>query len=73
MMTRTNIGEKQLLTKRADRMAEYDVPIQEQTEAQGGLFFFKQWGTWGSDGVKRSKHKNGKMLDGKILQAMPMV
>ena len=47
--------------------------IQEQTEAQGGLFFFKQWGTWGSDGVKRSKHKNGKMLDGKILQAMPMV
>ena len=45
--------------------------IQMQTEAQGGLFFFKQWGTWGSDGVKRSKHKNGKMLDGKILQAMP--
>ncbi len=39
---------------------------------RGGLFFFKQWGTWGSDGVKRSKHKNGKMLDGKILQAMPM-
>ena len=46
---------------------------QVQTEAQGGLFFFKQWGTWGSDGVKRSKHKNGKMFDGKILQAMPKV
>lgn len=45
--------------------------IQEQTEAQGGLFFFKQWGTWGSDGVKRSKHKNGKLIDGKVLQAMP--
>ena len=45
--------------------------IQEQTEAQGSLFFFKQWGTWGSDGVKRSKHKNGKLIDGKILQAMP--
>ena len=46
--------------------------IQEQTEAQGGLFFFKQWGTWGSDGVKRSKHKNGKLIDGKVLQAMPV-
>lgn len=46
--------------------------IQEQTEAQGGLFFFKQWGAWGSDGVKRSKHKNGKLIDGKVLQAMPL-
>jgi len=46
--------------------------IQEQTEAQGSLFFFKQWGTWGSDGVKRSKHKNGKLIDGKVLQAMPV-
>ena len=46
--------------------------IQEQTEAQGCLFFFKQWGTWGSDGVKRSKHKNGKLIDGKVLQAMPV-
>ena len=45
---------------------------QVQAEAQGGLFFFKQGGSWGSDGVKRSKHKNGKLLDGKILQAMPM-
>jgi protein gp37 len=46
--------------------------IQEQTETRGGLFFFKQWGTWGSDGVKRSKHKNGKLIDGKVLQAMPV-
>ncbi len=46
--------------------------IQEQTEAQGSLFFFKQWGTWGSDGVKRSKHKNGNLIDGKMLQAMPV-
>lgn len=46
--------------------------IQEQTETQGGLFFFKQWGTWGCDGVKRSKHKNGKLIDGKVYQAMPV-
>jgi Bacteriophage protein gp37 len=34
-------------------------------------FFFKQWGTWGRDGVKRSKHANGKDLDGKLVQQMP--
>ena len=45
--------------------------IREQTENQGGLFFFKQWGTWGSDGIKRSKHANGKLIDGKVVQAVP--
>ena len=34
-------------------------------------FFFKQWGTWGSDGIKRNKHANGKMLQGEIIQQMP--
>lgn len=46
--------------------------IWEQAEAQGCVFFFKQWGTWGSDGIKRSKHKNGKLIDGKVYQAMPV-
>ena len=45
--------------------------IKRQTDAQGAAFFFKQWGTWGSDGIKRNKHKNGKLLGGEILQAMP--
>lgn len=27
-------------------------------------FFFKQWGTWGGDGVRRSKKENGCLLDG---------
>jgi protein gp37 len=27
-------------------------------------FFFKQWGAWGEDGVKRSKYLNGSLLDG---------
>ena len=40
---------------------------------QGAAFFFKQWGTWGSDGVKRSKKANGKALDGKIIQMMPQL
>jgi len=32
---------------------------------------YMQWGTWGSDGVKRNKHENGKLLNGKVWQAMP--
>lgn len=47
--------------------------IKRQTETQGASFFFKQWGTWGSDGIKRSKKANGKLLNGKIYQNMPTI
>ena len=47
--------------------------IKAQCDAANKTFFFTQWGTWGSDGVKRDKHKNGKQLDGKVCQAMPEV
>ena len=50
---------------------EWVLSIKQQTELQGSAFFFKQWGTWGSDGVKRNKHKNGKLLKGRVFQAMP--
>ena len=50
---------------------EWVLNIKEQVEAQNAAFFFKQWGTWGSDGVKRNKCKNGKLLKGKIIQEMP--
>jgi protein gp37 len=50
---------------------EWVLSIKKQTESQGSIFFFKQWGTWGSDGVKRSKHENGKLIGGKIYQQMP--
>ena len=36
-------------------------------------FFFKQWGTWGADKVKRNKKLNGKEIDGKIWQQYPEV
>ena len=52
---------------------EWAVNIQSQCEAANKTFFFKQWGTWGSDGVKRDKHKNGKKLNGKICQEIPEV
>ena len=46
--------------------------IKQQSDAQGAAFFFKQWGTWGCDGIKRDKHKNGKLINGKVYQAMPL-
>lgn len=46
--------------------------IRQQVEEQGARFFFKQWGTWGADGIKRNKHANGKLLNGKIIQEMPV-
>lgn len=36
-------------------------------------FFFKQWGAWGADGVKRSKYKNGSLLDGKEWKQYPVI
>lgn len=51
---------------------EWVLSIKEQAEKQGSAFFFKQWGTWGADGIKRSKHKNGKLINGKVFQEMPM-
>ncbi|MBP9586832.1 MAG: phage Gp37/Gp68 family protein [Bacteroides sp.] len=52
---------------------EWVQSLKVQTEQQGSAFFFKQWGTWGSDGVKRNKKANGKLIDGKIYQAMPAI
>ena len=45
--------------------------IKSQAEKQNTAFFFKQWGTWGRDGIKRNKRANGKLIDGKIIQEMP--
>jgi len=45
--------------------------IKAQCEQQNVAFFFKQWGTWGADKIKRNKKANGKTLDGKIWQQIP--
>jgi len=46
--------------------------IQAQCEEQNVAFFFKQWGTWGADGIKRNKHKNGKLLNNKVHHTYPI-
>lgn len=45
--------------------------IKNQADAQGVLFFFKQIGAYGFDGVYRSTKANGCELDGIEYKAMP--
>ncbi|WP_392395941.1 DUF5131 family protein [Paraburkholderia caledonica] len=45
--------------------------VKVQCEDQGVKFFFKQWGAWGTDGVRRSKKANGRLLDGQTWDDMP--
>lgn len=47
--------------------------VRRQCEDQGSAFFFKQWGGWGADGVKRHKKANGRLLHGKTWDALPRV
>jgi len=45
--------------------------IRDQCHGASVAFFFKQWGTWGPDGKRRSKKANGRMLDGNIWNEFP--
>lgn len=51
---------------------EWVLNIKEQAKTNHIPFFFKQWGTWGIDGIRRNKKANGKLLDGIIIQEMPV-
>ena len=52
---------------------EWVINIKQQCETEGIAFFFKQWGTWSADKIKRNKELNGKELDGKIWQQYPEI
>lgn len=45
--------------------------IKRVAEAAGVAFFFKQWGGWGADGVKRHKKANGRLFQGRTWDAYP--
>ena len=45
--------------------------IKRQCDQADVAFFFKQWGTWGADGQKRSKKANGRRYHGRVWDAMP--
>ena len=47
--------------------------IKAQCDTMDVAFFFKQWGTWGADKIKRNKKVNGKELNGQVWQNYPEV
>ncbi|MCK4665007.1 MAG: phage Gp37/Gp68 family protein [Bacteroidales bacterium] len=51
--------------------SEWALNIKKQCEQQKIAFFFKQWGNWGADGIKRNKKLNGRKLNGKIYDEYP--
>ncbi|KXD05191.1 DUF5131 family protein [Pseudomonas aeruginosa] len=46
--------------------------IHEQCIEYGTAFFFKQWGTWGKDNIRRSKKANGREYRGRTWDEMPV-
>jgi protein gp37 len=46
--------------------------IRLQAEKFGSAFFFKQWGGWGADGVRRHKKQNGRLLNGRTWDNYPI-
>jgi len=58
-------------TKARKMNTDWATSIKNQCKEQNVAFFFKQWGTWGADGVKRSKKSNGRELNGQIYNEYP--
>lgn len=52
--------------------AEWAEEIRLQCEDNDIAFFFKQWGGWGADGKKRAKKDNGRELNGRTWDGMPL-
>lgn len=52
---------------------EWVESIRKQCEEKEVAFFFKQWGGWGADGVKRAKKVNGRELHGRTWDEMPEI
>lgn len=52
---------------------EWVLNLRDQCDSANVDFFFKQWGAWGKDGVKRSKKANGRDLQGATWDMIPAV
>lgn len=52
---------------------EWVIPLRDQCLKAGVDFFFKQWGAWGNDGVKRNKKANGRELQGETWDMIPAI
>lgn len=51
---------------------EWAESVRIQALEQGVPFFFKQWGAWGADGVRRAKKRNGRELAGRRWDELPV-
>lgn len=51
---------------------EWVMEIFEQCKAHNVAFFFKQWGAYGEDEIKRSKYKNGRIFLGQEWNEYPL-
>jgi protein gp37 len=52
--------------------SEWAENVKRQALAQNVAFFFKQWGAWGADGVRRDKKRNGRELAGRRWDEFPV-
>ncbi len=51
--------------------SDWVINIKKECEQQGVALFFKQWGAWGADGIRRNKKENGRKLNGRIYDEYP--
>ncbi|MCZ7614575.1 MAG: phage Gp37/Gp68 family protein [Ignavibacteriaceae bacterium] len=52
---------------------EWVEEIFQQCKKQNIAFFFKQWGTWGADEIKRNKKVNGRKFRSKEWNEYPLI
>jgi protein gp37 len=45
--------------------------VRDRCRVAGVAFFFKQWGAWGPDGVRRDQKANGRQLAGRLWDERP--
>ena len=60
-------------TKARPMEEAWALKLRDQCLRSGIDFFFKQWGSWGQDGVKRAKSANGRELQGEIWDMIPAI
>jgi protein gp37 len=53
--------------------SEWVRSVRHQCEISNVAFFFKQWGSHGNDGIRRSKKANGRELDGQTWDDTPLI
>lgn len=60
-------------TKARPMEESWVIKLRDQCQRSGIDFFFKQWGSWGQDGIKRAKSANGRKLQGQIWDRIPAI